>query len=64
MLHPGLNANDAGMPLALELSFAWKAKGTLITGGEGERAFSPAPVKGGQHKISIKAHGGNVAVFK
>jgi alpha-glucosidase len=60
----GLNAGDADLPLELDLSFVGKAGGTLITDGEGERAFSQSRLEGGKHKISIKAHGGFVAVFQ
>lgn len=60
----GLNADDADKALALDLSFMGKAGGTLITDGEGKRAFTRSPLKGGKHKISIKAHGGFVAVFQ
>ena len=60
----GLNAGDADLPLELDLSFVGKAGGTLITDGEGERAFSQSRLKGGKHKSSIKAHGGFVAVFQ
>jgi hypothetical protein len=64
----GLNADDADKPLELDLSFMGAdgatLGGTIIADGEGERAFTQAPLKGGKHKISIKAHGGFVAVFK
>jgi hypothetical protein len=59
----GLNAEEADKTLDLDLSFIGKS-GTLITDGQGEREFSQAPLKGGNQKISIKAHGGFVAVFK
>lgn len=60
----GLNADDSDKPLELDLSFIGKASGNLITDGEGERAFTQSPLKGGKQKISIKAHGGFVAVFQ
>ncbi len=60
----GLNADDADKPLELDLSFVGKAGGIFITDGEGERAFGQSRLEGGRHKISIKAHGGFVAVFK
>lgn len=60
----GLNADDADKPLELDLSFIGKGEGTLITDGKGEREFSQSPLKGGKYKISIKPHGGFVAVFK
>jgi hypothetical protein len=59
----GLNADDLEKPVELDLSFMGKTKGTLITDGKGEREFSQSQLKGGKHKISIKAHGGFVAVF-
>ena len=51
-------------PLELDLSFVGKRSGTLIADGEGERAFAESALKGGKHRISIKAKGGFVAVFK
>ncbi|CAN7375928.1 glycoside hydrolase family 97 catalytic domain-containing protein [Massilia sp. LjRoot122] len=60
----GLNADDADKPLELDLSFIGQGEGTLITDGKGEREFSQSSFKGGKHQISIKAHGGFVAVFK
>jgi hypothetical protein len=59
----GLNAEEADKTVDLDLSFIGKG-GTLITDGQGEREFSQAPLKGRNQKISIKAHGGFVAVFK
>ncbi|MFN3788752.1 glycoside hydrolase family 97 catalytic domain-containing protein [Massilia sp.] len=60
----GLNAMDADKSLELDLSFIGKARGILITDGEGERTFSQSRLEGGKQKISIKAHGGFVAVFQ
>lgn len=60
----GLNADEADKSLELDLSFTGKGKGTLITDGQGEREFTQSFVKAGKHRISIKAHGGFVAVFK
>jgi alpha-glucosidase len=36
----------------------------LTTDGDGERAFSQAPIKAGKTSVSIKPRGGFVAVFK
>lgn len=60
----GINADDADTTLALDLAFLEGRKGHLITDGGGEREFSQALLAGGKQTISIKAHGGFVAVFK
>jgi alpha-glucosidase len=60
----GLNADDGDKPLELDLSFMGKRSGVLIADGEGEGEFSQSAIQGGKHRISIKAHGGFVAVFK
>jgi hypothetical protein len=60
----GLNADDADLPLALDLSFLGKRKGQLVTDGGAEREFEQAAISGGKNRITIKAHGGFVAVFK
>lgn len=60
----GLNAEDAGQALELDLSFLGDRTGTLISDGDGEREFTQTPIAGGKTKISIKAHGGFVALFK
>jgi hypothetical protein len=59
----GLNADDAEREIELDLALLGKRSGTLVTDGEGERAFSRGTLDGTKHKISIKAHGGFVAVF-
>ena len=59
----GLNADDTDRQVELDLGFLGGRSGTLITDGEGERGFHRATLKGNKHKISIKAHGGFVAVF-
>ena len=41
-----------------------KRNGTLIADGQGVREFSQSSLKGGKQTVSIKAHGGFVAVFK
>ncbi len=60
----GINADDADKALELDLSFIKAGSGSLISDGKGERAFTQSALKGGKHKITIKAHGGFVAVFK
>lgn len=60
----GLNADDTDRTIALDLAFLGKRKGTLITDGASERAFSQSAIAGGKTSITIKAHGGFVAVFK
>lgn len=60
----GLNADDDEKALMLDLSFLGKRKGQLITDGEGERDFELGAIAGGKTAITIKAHGGFVAVFK
>ena len=60
----GLNADDADKALMLDLSFLGKRKGQLITDGKGEREFEMGAIAGGKTAITIKAHGGFVAVFK
>ncbi|MES2323509.1 MAG: glycoside hydrolase family 97 catalytic domain-containing protein [Pseudomonadota bacterium] len=60
----GLNADDADRTLTLDLSFLGKRKGVLITDGNGEREFIQAGIAGGKATITIKPHGGFVAVFK
>jgi alpha-glucosidase len=60
----GLNADDSDKPLTLDLSFLGKRKGQLITDGKGEREFEQTAIAGGKTKVTIKAHGGFVAVFK
>lgn len=59
----GLNADDSEREIELDIARLGKRSGTLIADGEGERAFSRTPLDGARHKISIKAHGGFVAVF-
>lgn len=60
----GLNADDTDKTLTLDLSFLGKRKGTLITDGATERAFTESEIKGGKAVVTIKPHGGFVAVFK
>jgi hypothetical protein len=60
----GFNADDTDLSLDLDLGFLAGREGQLITDGATERAFSQSAIGGGKQRISIKAHGGFVAVFK
>ena len=60
----GFNADGAARTVDIDLSFMDGRSGTLVADGDGERAFSQAPIKAGKHGISIKPRGGFVAVFK
>jgi hypothetical protein len=60
----GINADDAELPLDLDLGFLAGREGQLITDGAGEREFTQAALSGGRQQLTIKAHGGFVAVFK
>jgi alpha-glucosidase len=60
----GLNADDADKTIALDLSFLGKRKGVLISDGSTERAFTRSELAAGKTSITIKAHGGFVAIFK
>ena len=60
----GINAEGVERRVDLDLSFLDGRSGTLVTDGETERSFTQAPIGGGAAKISIKPHGGFVAVFK
>jgi hypothetical protein len=60
----GLNADDSDLRLTLDLSFLAGREGQLVCDGMGEREFDKAAIKGGKPAISIKPHGGFVAVFK
>jgi hypothetical protein len=59
-----LNADDSDLRLKLDLSFLNGRKGELIGDGSGERDFTQSAITGTIQAISIKAHGGFVAVFK
>jgi hypothetical protein len=60
----GFNADDTDLTLDLDLGFLAGREGQLITDGGNEREFTQAAIRGGRQGISIKAHGGFVAVFK
>jgi alpha-glucosidase len=59
-----INADDTDLTLDLDLGFLAGREGQLITDGAGEREFAQAVLRGGKQKVTIKAHGGFVAVFK
>jgi hypothetical protein len=60
----GINADERDLALDLDLGFLAGREGQLITDGGGERAFTQATVRGGKQRLTIKARGGFVAVFK
>ena len=60
----GLNADDAEKTVSLDLSFLGKRKGVVIKDGGTERELLQSEIAGGKANITIKAHGGFVAVFK
>jgi alpha-glucosidase len=60
----GLNADDTERSMTLDLSFLGKRTGTLVSDGDAERAFTESAIKGGKTTITVKPHGGFVAVFK
>jgi hypothetical protein len=60
----GFNADNEQRSVDLDLSFIAGRSGTLTTDGDGERAFSQAPIEAGKTSIVIKPRGGFVAVFK
>ena len=60
----GLNADAADKDLKLDLSFLGQRKGVLITDGATEREFTQASIAGGKAEITVRGHGGFVAVFK
>lgn len=61
----GLNAEQADLNLTLDLSFIGSKKATLITDGVTERQFTQSEISSDKATaITIKSHGGFVAVFK
>jgi hypothetical protein len=60
----GLNAQDTDKPLQLDLSFLEGRTGQLVSDGNGEREFNLGAIAGGKINLTIKAHGGFVAVFR
>ncbi|MES3023021.1 MAG: glycoside hydrolase family 97 catalytic domain-containing protein [Pseudomonadota bacterium] len=59
----GINADEQDKTLVLDLSFLGNKKGVLISDGDTERAFSQADIAAGKTTVTLKAHGGFVAVF-
>jgi hypothetical protein len=60
----GLNADDTDKFLQLDLSFLKGRCGQLVSDGNGEREFSLGAIAGGKTDLTIKAHGGFVAIFR
>jgi alpha-glucosidase len=60
----GINADDQEKTLTLDLGFLGKRSGVVIADGATERAFERRVIKGEKTDITIKPHGGFVAVFK
>ncbi len=61
----GINADDEAKPLTLDLAFLGHREGTLITDGDGPRAFVQGRLRAGAHvPLTLQAHGGFVAVFR
>ncbi|MCU6432587.1 glycoside hydrolase family 97 protein [Undibacterium sp. Jales W-56] len=61
----GINAEETDKPLQLDLSFIGNKQGSLMTDGASERTFARSDITTRQPvKITIKAHGGFVAVFR
>ncbi|MEJ7805245.1 MAG: glycoside hydrolase family 97 catalytic domain-containing protein, partial [Telluria sp.] len=60
----GLNADDTDKTVALDLSFLGKRRGYVIQDGATERELLQSDIAAGKANITIKAHGGFVAVFK
>ncbi|MYN06235.1 glycoside hydrolase family 97 protein [Massilia sp. FT127W] len=61
----GINSEDTDKTLDLDLSFLGKRTGMLLTDGAGQREFTQSAFAAGKaSKITIKPHGGFVAVFK
>ena len=59
----GINAQDAAQTFTVDLSFLEGRRGALITDGAGEREFSQQEIAAGKAVITIKPHGGFVAIF-
>ncbi|WP_377704493.1 glycoside hydrolase family 97 catalytic domain-containing protein [Pseudoduganella sp. UC29_71] len=61
----GINSEASDKTLDLDLSFIGKRAGVLMTDGAGEREFTRSAITAGKaSKITIKPHGGFVAVFR
>jgi alpha-glucosidase len=60
----GLNADDADRTVLLDLAFLGKRRGQLIGDGAGPRDFQQHSIDSSNAQVTIKAHGGFVALFK
>jgi alpha-glucosidase len=60
----GFNADDREITLDLDLGFLAGRAGQMITDGAGERDLIQRPIGGGRQRVTIKPHGGFVAVLK
>jgi hypothetical protein len=60
----GINAQASAQTFTVDLSFLEGKRGALITDGASEREFSQQEISAGKAVITIKPHGGFVAVFK
>ena len=60
----GINAGQSERTVELDLSFAGKRKGAMITDGAGQREFSQAELKAGKVRVTLKPRGGFVGVFQ
>jgi alpha-glucosidase len=61
----GINAEDAEKSLTLDLSFIGSKKASLMSDGATEREFSQSDISSDKATtLTIKSHGGFVAVFK
>jgi hypothetical protein len=61
----GINSEASDKTLDLDLSFIGKRAGVLMTDGAGGREFTQSAITAGKaSKITIKPHGGFVAVFR
>ena len=61
----GINAEEEGKTLTLDLSFLGKRQGELIADGAAERSFTQTALAAGKTvTLKLEKHGGFVAVFK
>ena len=61
----GINADDEAKTLSLDLGFVGRRTGTLITDGDGPRAFAQGRLRAGARvPLTLQPHGGFVAEFR
>lgn len=60
----GLNADDTDRTLTLDLAFLGQRRGELIGDGAGPRDFAQQGIDSSKAQVTMKAHGGFVAVFQ